>query len=234
MWRRPGTRPFAAIGTGLRALDPKSVVFYTSGRASLETSYLFQLFARMYGHNNLPDSSNMCHETTSVALKKVTGSPVGTCVLSDFDHCDLLLFFGQNTGTNSPRFLHTLQEAKERGCKIVTFNPVRERGLVEFTNPQRPGQMTVREPTPISDLYLQVRPGGDIAALAGIIRRVLDLEARSGGVLDRAFIEEHTRGFDEPRGSAVRLVLGADRAAVRPRARRTSRRSGTSTRRRTT
>ncbi len=187
---------FAAIGQGLRALDPKSTVFYTSGRASLETCYLFQLFARMYGHNNLPDSSNMCHETTSVGLKKVTGSSVGTCVLDDFDKCDLLLFFGQNTGTNSPRFLHTLQQAKERGCRIVTFNPVRERGLVEFANPQRPGQMTVTSPTPISDFYLQVRPGGDIAALAGLIKRVLELEDRDGGMLDRGFIAEHTTGFD--------------------------------------
>jgi molybdopterin-dependent oxidoreductase alpha subunit len=188
---------FASIGRELRALDPKSAVFYTSGRASLETSYLFQLFARLYGHNNLPDSSNMCHETTSVGLKRVIGSSVGTCVLSDFDRCDLLLFFGQNTGTNSPRFLHKLQEAKERGCKVVTFNPVRERGLVEFTNPQRPGQMTVTPPTPISDLYLQVRPGGDIAAMSGLIKRVLDLEDRQGGVLDHAFVAQHTRGFDE-------------------------------------
>ncbi|TNC70907.1 FdhF/YdeP family oxidoreductase [Rubellimicrobium roseum] len=199
---------FAAIGAELRALDPKSTVFYTSGRASLETSYLFQLFARLYGHNNLPDSSNMCHETTSVGLKKVTGSSVGTCILPDFDQCDLLLFFGQNTGTNSPRFLHKLQEAKERGCRIVTFNPVRERGLVEFTNPQRPGQMTVREPTPISDLYLQVRPGGDIAALAGIIKRVLELEDREGGVLDRGFLAEHTTGFDDLAARVTALGWG--------------------------
>jgi molybdopterin-dependent oxidoreductase alpha subunit len=193
---------FAAIGERLRALPPKSAVFYTSGRASLETSYLFQLFARLYGHNNLPDSSNMCHETTSVGLKKVIGSPVGTCVLSDFDHCDLILFFGQNTGTNSPRFLHTLQKAKERGCRIVAFNPIRERGLIEFANPQRPGQMTVTEPTPISDLYLQVRPGGDVAALTGLIKRVLDLEDRDGGILDRTFLAAHTTGFEAMAGRA--------------------------------
>lgn len=188
---------FAAIGERLRALDPKSAVFYTSGKASLEASFLYQLFARLYGHNNLPDSSNMCHETTSVGLKRVIGSPVGTCVLPDFDHCDLILFFGQNTGTNSPRFLHKLQEAKERGCRIVTFNPVRERGLIEFTNPQRPTQMTATPPTPISDLYLQVRPGGDIAALAGLLKRVLELEARAGGILDRGFLDAHTTGFDD-------------------------------------
>ena len=137
-----------------------------SGKGSLETAYLYALFARLYGHNNLPDSSNMCHETTSVGLKKVIGVSVGTCLLSDFDHCDLILFFGQNTGINSPRFLHTLKDAKERGCRIVTFNPIRERGLVEFADPQNPAQMTVKPATRISDIYLQVRPGGDIAVLA--------------------------------------------------------------------
>ncbi len=188
---------FATIGARLKALDPKSVVFYASGRASIETSYLYALFARLYGHNNLPDSSNMCHETTSVGLKKVTGSSVGTCVLSDFEACDLILFFGQNTGTNSPRFLHTLQQAVQRGCRIITFNPVREAGLVRFVNPQSPLQMTVKPSTPISDLYLQVRPGGDIAALAGICKRVLEIDGDTGGVLDRAFIAQHTNNFEE-------------------------------------
>jgi len=187
-----------AIGAKLRELDPKSTVFYMSGKGSLESAYLYALFARLYGHNNLPDSSNMCHETTSVGLKKVIGVSVGTCVLSDFDHCDLILFFGQNTGTNSPRFLHTLKDAKERGCRIVTFNPIRERGLVEFADPQDPAQMTVRPATRISDIYLQVRPGGDIAVLAGLCKRVLEFDAERGGaILDRAFIEEHTTGLDE-------------------------------------
>ena len=171
---------FAAIGAKLRAMEPKSTVFYASGRASLETSYLWALFARVYGHNNLPDSSNMCHETTSVALKRTIGAPVGTCVLDDFDHCDLMLFFGQNTGTNSPRFLHPIQQAVKRGCKIVTFNPIRERGLVEFTNPQSPTEMLSRRGTPISDLYLQLRPGGDIAAIAGICKHLLEIGALVG------------------------------------------------------
>ncbi|HEV7252689.1 MAG TPA: FdhF/YdeP family oxidoreductase [Mesorhizobium sp.] len=188
---------FAGIGNKLRQLDPKATVFYTSGKASLETAYLFQLFARLYGHNNLPDSSNMCHETTSVGLKKVTGSSVGTCVLSDYDRCDLILFFGQNTGTNSPRFLHKLQEVVERGGRIITFNPVRERGLVEFVNPQRPTQMTVTRATPLSEKYLQVRPGGDIAALAGLCKHVLELErANGGGVVDGSFLASHTNGFE--------------------------------------
>ncbi len=187
---------FAAIGSSLKSLNPKSVVFYASGRASLETSYLYALFARLYGHNNLPDSSNMCHETTSVGLKKVTGSPVGTCILSDFDHCDLILFFGQNTGSNSPRFLHTLQKAVERGCRIVTFNPVREAGLIKFVNPQNPLQMSLQPATEISQIYLQVRPGGDVAAMAGVVKRLLEIEAENSGVLDHDFIRQHTQGFE--------------------------------------
>ncbi len=187
---------FSQIGQKLRTLDPKSTIFYTSGRASIETSYLFALFARLYGHNNLPDSSNMCHETTSVGLKKVTGSSVGTCVLSDFDSCDLIMFFGQNTGSNSPRFLHTLKAAVDRGCRIVTFNPVREAGLLKFVDPQSPKQMTVGPATRISQMYLQVRPGGDIAALAGVAKHVLDLDDRRANILDSAFISQHTTGFD--------------------------------------
>ncbi|MBV0891407.1 FdhF/YdeP family oxidoreductase [Paracoccus sp. Z118] len=189
---------FRAIGAKLRELDPKSTVFYVSGRASLETSYLYALFARLYGHNNLPDSSNMCHETTAVGLKKVIGVGVGTAILADFDHCDLIMFFGQNTGSNSPRFEHTLKSAKERGCRIVTFNPIRERGLLEFADPQSPADMTVKPATKVSDIYLQVRPGGDIAALAGMCKRVLELDAeRDGAILDRDFIDAHTTGLDE-------------------------------------
>ena len=188
---------FAGIGENLKALEPESVVFYTSGRASLETSYLWALFARLYGHNNLPDSSNMCHETTSVGLKQVIGSPVGTCVLEDFEHCDMILFFGQNTGSNSPRFLHPLQEAARRGCHIVTFNPVRERGLIEFADPQNPLQMLTGSTTPLSEIYLQVKPGGDIAALLGLCKRVFELEDERGEVIDRRFIDEHTDGFDD-------------------------------------
>lgn len=132
---------FEQIGARLRELEPKTAVFYASGRASLETSWLYALFARMYGHNNLPDSSNMCHETTSVALKNVIGSAVGTCILEAFEQCDAIFYFGQNPGANSPRFLHPLQEAVRRGCKIVTFNPVLEKGLIEFVNPQAPLEM---------------------------------------------------------------------------------------------
>ncbi|HEY4263756.1 MAG TPA: molybdopterin-dependent oxidoreductase, partial [Micropepsaceae bacterium] len=167
---------FAAIGAELTALDPKSTVFYASGRASLETAFLYALFARLYGHNNLPDSSNMCHETTSVALKKVIGAGVGTVVLDDFEKCDAIFFFGQNTGSNSPRFLHDLQAAVERGVKIITFNPVREKGLEVFINPQNLAQMLTGSETHISCQYHQVKAGGDIAALLGLCKHVLEAD----------------------------------------------------------
>ncbi len=194
---------FAEIGAQLRSIDPKTAVFYASGRASLETSYLYALFARLYGHNNLPDSSNMCHETTSVTLKQLIGSPVGTCTLDDFEHCDAMFFFGQNTGTNSPRFLHQLQKAVERGCRIITFNPIREKGLLSFTNPQRPGQMLTGSDTELSCQYLQVRAGGDIAAIMGLCKYVFEQDDQRGGMLiDRAFIAEHCTGFDAFRDKA--------------------------------
>ena len=189
------------------------MVFYASGKAALETSYLYALFARFYGHNNLPDSSNMCHETTSVGLKKVIGSPVGTCELEDFEHCDAIFYFGQNPGTNSPRFLHPLQDAVKRGCKIIVFNPVREKGLVRFVNPQSPVEMLTGKGTDLAHMYLQVKPGGDIAALTGLCKRVFERDdaARAAGeadVLDRAFIEQHTNGFDAFEAKAARKPVG--------------------------
>lgn len=192
---------FQAIGEHLRSLDPKSVIFYASGRASLETSYLYALFARLYGNNNLPDSSNMCHETTSVALKKLLGVGVGTVVFDDLAKCDAMFFFGQNTGSNSPRFLHPLQEAAKRGVEIITFNPVREKGLESFVNPQNPAEMLTGRETRISSQYHQVKAGGDVAVLIGLCKHVFarDDEAKREGrrVLDVAFIEAHTHGLDE-------------------------------------
>ncbi len=191
---------FQAIGEELKALDPKSVILYSSGRASLEASYLYALFARLYGNNNLPDSSNMCHETTSVALKKVIGVGVGTVVFDDLAKCDAMFFFGQNTGSNSPRLLHPLQEAAKRGVPIVTFNPVRERGLEVFVNPQSPIEMLTGRETRISSQYHQVRPGGDIAVIVGMCKQVFaaDEKAKTQGrrVLDAEFIAQHTHGLD--------------------------------------
>ena len=193
---------FAEIGAELRSLDRESVVFYTSGRASLEASYMYQLFARMYGNNNLPDSSNMCHESTSVALPKTIGSPVGTVWLDDFAKCDCILFFGQNVGVSSPRLLHDLEDARKRGVPIVTFNPLRESGLTTFDNPQSPHDMLVPGHTEISTQYLQVLPGGDIAAIAGLCKCLIEANDKCCAneepqILDADFIAEHTHGFDE-------------------------------------
>lgn len=217
---------FAAIGAQLRALDPDSVVFYTSGRASLETAYMLQLFARMYGTNNMPDSSNMCHESTSVGLTQAIGVGVGTIGLDDFEHTDLMFFFGHNVGTNSPRMLHQLQDARKRGVPIITFNPLREPGLLSFANPQSPRDMLLPGDTQISTQYHQVRPGGDSAALVGLCKAVLeahDSALASGGseVLDTAFIREHTVGFEdfaqylrETDWAEIILVSGLSRAAI--------------------
>ncbi|MFL9910228.1 FdhF/YdeP family oxidoreductase [Paraburkholderia sp. RL17-337-BIB-A] len=192
---------FAEIGSELRALDPNEAVFYASGRASLETSYMYALLARMYGTNNLPDSSNMCHESTSVGLPKSIGAPVGTVQLEDFEHTDCMLFFGHNTGTNAPRMLHQLQDARKRGVEIITFNPLRERGLVSFANPQSPLEMLTPRETQISTQYHQVKIGGDAAAIAGLCKLLIqwDDEAQRDGtqrVLDAGFIAEHTHGFE--------------------------------------
>ncbi|GHD04215.1 oxidoreductase alpha (molybdopterin) subunit [Pseudorhodoferax aquiterrae] len=195
---------FAAIGAELRALradDPQSVVFYASGRASLETSYLYQLLARLYGNNNLPDSSNMCHESTSVALPQTIGVPVGTVALEDFAQTEAIFFFGQNVGVSSPRMLHQLQEARSRGVPIVTFNPLKEVGLLHFANPQSPREMLTPAETIISTQYLQVRNGGDIAALTGLCKWLVEADdaaqaAAAPRILDAAFIAEHTQGFD--------------------------------------
>ncbi|MBH0236373.1 FdhF/YdeP family oxidoreductase [Methylobrevis albus] len=205
---------FAEIGRELsliRAEDPKKVVFYASGRASLETSYMYQLFARLYGNNNLPDSSNMCHETTSVALPESIGQPVGSVRLEDFDQADAFFFFGQNVGSNSPRMLHPLQQASRRGAEILTFNPLRERGLERFTNPQEPIQMVTGGETRISSEYYQVKAGGDIAAIAGLCKAVfaLDAAAMARGeprVIDPAFIESETSGFEEFAGFIAGLA----------------------------
>ena len=193
---------FAEIGQELKALDPESVIFYASGRASLEASYLYQLLARVYGCNNLPDSSNMCHESTSVALPKTIGVPIGTVHLDDFEKTDAIFFFGQNVGTNSPRMLHQLHDARKRGIEIVTFNPLRERGLVTFADPQSPTEMLTGTSVQVSTQYHQLRNGGDSAVLMGMSKLLIDADdaaIASGAprVVDVAFIEEHTHGYEE-------------------------------------
>ncbi|MBR0551943.1 FdhF/YdeP family oxidoreductase [Stakelama marina] len=193
---------FDAIGAKLNKVDAKKVVFYASGRASLETSYMYSLFCRLYGSHNLPDSSNMCHETTSVGLKNATGSPVATIQMEDYEHCDAIFCWGQNVGTNSPRMLHTLKAARKRGVEIVVFNPLRERGWEKFTDPQNPLQMAGAPATQIATQYHQVRAGGDISAILGILKIAIeeDTKARANGgepILDHHFIEQHTVRFEE-------------------------------------
>jgi molybdopterin-dependent oxidoreductase alpha subunit len=193
---------FREIGRELKGFDPNKVVFYSSGRASLETSYMYALFARMYGNNNLPDSSNMCHESTSVGLPLSIGVPVGTITLDDFQKTDCIFFFGHNTGVSAPRMLHDLQDCAKRGVPIIVFNPLVERGHERFTNPQNPVEMLVKPSTQISSQYHQIKVGGDKAALMGLCKALFeadDAARESGGerVLDLAFIDEHTHGFAE-------------------------------------
>jgi molybdopterin-dependent oxidoreductase alpha subunit len=193
---------FSVIGQELKGLDPKSVVFYSSGRASLEASYMYALFARMYGNNNLPDSSNMCHESTSVGLPLSIGVPVGTITLDDFKETDCIVFFGHNTGVSAPRMLHDLQDCAKRGVPIIVFNPLRERGHERFTNPQNPAQMLVKPATQISSQYHQIKVGGDKATLMGLCKAMLEMDDAGGSkgrgrVLDTEFIAQHTHGFED-------------------------------------
>lgn len=191
---------FDAIAAALRSYEPKSVAFYSSGRTSLEASYMYGLMARIYGNQNLPDSSNMCHESTSVGLKAAIGVPVGTTQLKDFEACDAIFFFGQNVGSNAPRMLHNLRAARKRGAEIITFNPLRERGLERFTDPQNPVEMTTLGETAISTQYHQVKAGGDIAAMTGLAKFLIEWDdaAKAVGdpsVLDHDFIAQHTHDF---------------------------------------
>ncbi|MCO5401644.1 FdhF/YdeP family oxidoreductase [Ralstonia soli] len=187
---------FARIGEILRGLHPDEVEFYTSGRASNEAAYLYQLFAREYGTNNFPDCSNMCHEPTSVGLPQSIGIGKGTVSLDDFEQCELIISIGHNPGTNHPRMMGTLHEASRRNVPIIVFNPLRERALERFADPQNFLEMATYGSTRIASTYYQVDGGGDAAALIGIMKALLAMEATQGDVLDRDFIAEHTQGFD--------------------------------------
>jgi len=188
---------FERIGTVLRGLaSPHEAEFYTSGRASNEAAYLFQLFARELGTNNFPDCSNMCHEATSVGLPRSIGIGKGTVSLADFEETELIISMGHNPGTNHPRMMGTLHEAARRKVPIIVFNPLRERALERFADPQNIFEMATYSSTPIASTYFQVKAGGDAAALKGIMKALLALEASRGDVLDRAFIAEHTEGFE--------------------------------------
>ena len=193
---------FALIARELRALeDPNEAEFYTSGRTSNEAAFLYQLFARRFGTNNFPDCSNMCHEPTSVGLPESIGIGKGTVLLDDFALADAIFVIGQNPGTNSPRMMTELRNASRRGAPIVVLNPLRERALERFAAPQDPVEMATFSSTSIASEYCQVRVGGDIAALKGVMKLVLEAHEKAmetGGqpVLDRDFIEQHTHGFE--------------------------------------
>ncbi|EJL84782.1 molybdopterin-dependent oxidoreductase alpha subunit [Herbaspirillum sp. CF444] len=194
---------FDLIGRHLNALpDPNMADFYVSGRASNEAAFLFQLFVRQYGTNNFPDCSNMCHEPTSVGLPVTVGVGKGTVLLDDFDLCDTLLLFGQNPATNHPRMMGELREASKRGATIVAINPLKERGLERFADPQSKIEMLTMGSTRISSMFIHPTLGGDLALIKGVIKRTIELDDEallkgSERVLDVKFIEEHTSGFDE-------------------------------------
>jgi molybdopterin-dependent oxidoreductase alpha subunit len=195
---------FEIIAKELRALaSPNEAIFYTSGRTSNETAFLYQLFVRAYGTNNMPDCSNMCHESTSVALPPMIGIGKGCVKLSDFEKADAIIIAGQNPGTNHPRMLTSLQKAKESGCKIIFINPLPEAGAFRFKNPQdllhplHIPRFLFGRGTQISDLWMPVRINGDMALFQGLMKELLEEEDRNPGkIFDHEFIKHHTEGYE--------------------------------------
>ncbi|WP_055619838.1 FdhF/YdeP family oxidoreductase [Streptomyces sp. JHA19] len=205
--KRPGSDHYEPISWNdaiglmadeLTALDtPDEAVFYTSGRASNEAAFVLQLFARALGTNNLPDCSNLCHESSGYALHETLGTGKGTVSLHDLHHADLIFLVGQNPGSNHPRQLSALEEAKRNGARIIAVNPLPEAGLLRFKNPQKP-RGVIGPGTQIADRFLRIRNGGDLALFQALNRLLLEAEdARPGEVLDRDFIEADTTGFEE-------------------------------------
>ena len=193
---------FALIAQHIKAMDhPNQMELYTSGRASNEASWLYQLFGRLMGTNNFPDCSNMCHEASGTGLKRSIGVGKGTIRLDDFDHADAIFVFGQNPGTNHPRMLHSLRHAADQGAKIVTFNTLRERGLERFADPQKPLEVVTSKAGNISSSYYQPNLGGDMAAVRGMVKSLLEthrarLAAGESGLFDQTFINAKTNGIE--------------------------------------
>ncbi|WP_147198140.1 FdhF/YdeP family oxidoreductase [Pantoea sp. MBD-2R] len=193
---------FALIAKHIQAMDnPHQMELYTSGRASNEASWLYQLFGRMNGSNNFPDCSNMCHEASGSGLKRSIGVGKGTIRLDDFDHADAIFVFGQNPGTNHPRMLHSLRHAADHGAKIVTFNTLRERGLERFADPQKPLEVVTSKAGTISSTYYQPNLGGDMAAVRGMVKVLAEnhfalIAAGEKGLFDEVFINAKTEGLD--------------------------------------
>ncbi|WP_329836722.1 FdhF/YdeP family oxidoreductase [Stenotrophomonas geniculata] len=188
---------FALIGRHLQALDsPHQAEFYTSGRTPNEAAFLYSIFVREFGTNNFPDCSNMCHEPTSRGLPPAIGVGKGTIVLQDFEHAEAIFVIGQNTGTNSPRMMSNLVEARKRGIPIVAVNPMPERALIRFAEPQDVVQMATFGSTEITSEFVHIRIGGDLALIKGMMRVMFEREAQGERVLDHAFLSEHTVGLE--------------------------------------
>lgn len=200
MVKRPGGTHYEQIGWDealgliadhLSSIDPDEAVFYTSGRASNEAAFLYQLFIRAYGTNNMPDCSNMCHESSGTALTESIGIGKGSVSLRDIYDAECIVIAGQNPGTNHPRMLSALEIAKRRGAKIISINPLREAGLINFRNPQKPRGVVGRG-TDIADLHLPIKLNGDLALFQAIGSLLLEWDA-----IDHEFVEKHTHGFQE-------------------------------------
>jgi molybdopterin-dependent oxidoreductase alpha subunit len=188
---------FKLISGELNSRTPDEAIFYTSGRTSNEAAFLYQLFVRQFGTNNLPDCSNMCHESSGSALSETIGVGKGTVTLEDFKQAQAIFVIGQNPGTNHPRMLTALQQAKLNGCKLVHINPLPEVGMTRFKHPQDVIGL-LGSGTALADLFLQVRINGDVPLLKGIMKDVLaEEERRPGRVLDQQFISQYTTGFEE-------------------------------------
>ncbi len=197
---------FALIGKHLRALEsPDEAEFYTSGRTPNEAAFLYSIMVRQFGTNNFPDCSNMCHEPTSRGLPPAIGVGKGTVVLEDFEHAEAIFVIGQNTGTNSPRMMTNLVEARKRGVPIVAVNPMPERALIRFTEPQDIVQMATFGSTPIASEFVHIRIGGDLALIKGIMKVMFEREAQGEAVLDHAFLAEHTAGMEAVRDEVMAL-----------------------------
>ncbi|UCS91730.1 FdhF/YdeP family oxidoreductase [Echinicola marina] len=188
---------FEMIAKQLHSLDhPNEAVFYTSGRSSNEAAFLYGLFARTFGTNNMPDCSNMCHESSGVALTETLGIGKGSASLEDLYEAELVMVIGQNPGTNHPRMLSALEKCKENGGKVITVNPLEEAGLVRFKNPQEISGI-LGKGTAITDLFLQVKINQDVALINLLIKKLIDKDEKAGGIVDHEFIQRNTQGFEE-------------------------------------
>ena len=194
---------YQLIGDKLNSLtSPNEVEFYTSGRASNEASFLYQLFGRLFGTNNFPDCSNMCHEASGVALNESIGIGKGTVILDDFDHADAIFVFGQNPGTNHPRMMNALRKASRGGCKVVSFNNLKEIALERFASPQDPIELLTTKATTISHAYFTPKLGGDMAAIRGMVKIILNrnteqVESGKPAIIDSDFIKQHCQKFEQ-------------------------------------